>query len=92
MSRKYERTERWEDEDGLYESREYEDSYGYSRRPPLRRNKIDGMLGGVCAGIGDWIGMDHGLVRLIFVLSVIFLGFPIFLYFLAWLFISKDNR
>jgi phage shock protein C len=70
----------------------YDYSYDYAPRPPLRRNKIDGMLGGVCAGIGDWIGMDHGLVRLLFVLSVIFFGFPLFLYFLAWLFISKDNR
>ncbi len=70
----------------------YDYGYDYSRRPPLRRNKIDGMLGGVCAGFGDWVGMDHGLVRLLFVLSVIFLGFPVFLYFLAWLFISKDNR
>lgn len=66
--------------------------YSYAPRPPLRRNKIDGMLGGVCAGFGDWVGMDHGLVRLLFVLAVIFLGFPIFIYFLAWLFISKDNR
>lgn len=70
----------------------YDYSYDYAPRPPLRRNKIDGMLGGVCAGFGDWVGMDHGLVRLLFVLAVIFLGFPVFLYFLAWLFISKDNR
>lgn len=89
MTRKYEKTERWEDD--YYDSSDYE-QFDYSRRPPLRRNKIDGMIGGVCAGFGDWVGMDHGLVRLIFVLSVIFLGFPVILYFLAWLFISKDNR
>jgi phage shock protein C len=75
----------WDGSDDGYE-------YSYAPRPPLRRNKIDGMIGGVCAGFGDWAGLDHGLVRLIFVFSVIFLGFPLFLYFAAWLFISKDNR
>lgn len=94
MSRKYRnendrmmRDANWDGSDDGYDY-----SYDYAPRPPLRRNKIDGMLGGVCAGFGDWVGLDHGLVRLLFVLSVIFLGFPVIFYFLAWMFISKDNR
>jgi phage shock protein C len=58
----------------------------------LRRNKIDGVFGGVCSGIGDYFGLDHTIVRVIFVLSVIFLSFPLIAYFILWIFIPKDVR
>ena len=70
----------------------YEYSYDYSSRPKLRRNKIDGILGGVCAGLGDWLGIDHGPMRIFFVLAVIFTGLPILVYFLMWIFIPSDKR
>lgn len=92
MSRR-KRTERWEDEHGTWEETiETDYDYEYSRRPKLRRNKIDGMLGGVCAGVGDWLGIDHGPIRIFFVLAVIFTGFPVLLYFLMWMFIPADKR
>ena len=58
----------------------------------LRRNKIDGMLGGVCAGLGDWLGIDHGPMRIFFALIVIFTGIPALLYLLLWMFIPADKR
>lgn len=61
-------------------------------RPKLRRNKIDGMIGGVCAGLGDWLGIDHGPMRIFFVLAIIFTGLPVLVYFLMWLFIPSDKR
>lgn len=65
----------------------------YGMRPrKFRRNKIDGVFGGVCSGVGDYIGMDHLLVRIIFVLSVLFLGLPLFVYFLFWIFTPSDKR
>ena len=67
------------------------DEPGYGR-PKLRRNKIDGVLGGVCAGIGDWLGIDHGPVRIFFVLIVIFTGVPALIYLLMWVFIPSDKR
>jgi phage shock protein C len=69
--------------------------YDYSdqgRSQKLRRNKIDGILGGVCAGLGDWLGLDHGPVRVLFVLAIIFTGLPVIVYFLMWLFIPSDKR
>jgi phage shock protein C len=33
------------------------------------------MIGGVCAGLGEYFGIDPTLVRVLFVLGV-FLGFP----------------
>ena len=76
--------ESWEGDD---------DGYVYSEpHKKLRRNKIDGVLGGVCSGFGDYLGIDHTIMRIAFVLSVIFLGLPLFFYFLFWLFIPKDTR
>jgi len=55
-----------------------DDGYQYTGPKKLTRNKIDGILGGVCAGL--------------FVLSVIFFGLPFFVYFILWIFIPKDTR
>ncbi|RKQ69167.1 phage shock protein C (PspC) family protein [Litorimonas taeanensis] len=69
-----------------------DDGHEYTGPKRLSRNKIDGVLGGVCAGFGDYVGLDHTIVRVLFVLSVIFLGLPFFVYFLLWIFIPKDTR
>jgi phage shock protein C len=71
-----------------------EDGYEYSgkRSKRLRRNKIDGVLGGVCAGIGDYFDIDPVVVRVVYVASVLFLGVPLFLYFLMWIFVPSDTR
>ncbi len=79
MTKRY-RYEEWED--GPYETS--------TKR--LRRNKIDGVLGGVCAGIGDYFGLDPVIVRIIFVALVIFTGLPLLLYFILWVFLPSDKR
>jgi len=38
----------------------------------LKRNEQEGMIGGVCAGLGEYLGIDKVWVRLIFVLSIFF--------------------
>jgi phage shock protein C len=70
-----------------------DDGYVYSEpHKKLRRNKIDGVFGGVCSGIGDYLGLDHTITRIIFVLLVLFTGLPLFLYFILWVFVPKDTR
>lgn len=69
-----------------------DDGYDYAGPRKLRRNKIDGVFGGVCAGFGDYLGLDAVIVRIIFVISVIFLGFPLLAYFVLWIFIPSDKR
>jgi len=70
-----------------------DDGYEYSEpNKKLRRNKIDGVFGGVCSGFGDYFGIDHIIMRIMFVASVFFLGFPLLAYFLLWVFIPKDKR
>ena len=69
-----------------------DDGYVYAGPNKLRRNKIDGVFGGVCSGLGDYFAIDHTIMRILFVISVIFLGFPLIAYFVLWVFIPKDKR
>lgn len=71
---------------------DYTGSADHGRRKKLRRNKADGILGGVCAGLGDWLGIDHGPMRILFVLAIVFTGLPGLIYFLMWIFIPADKR
>ncbi len=70
------------------------DGYEYSEpHKKLRRNEIDGSFAGVCSGIGDYIGLDHTVVRILFVISLFMSGGSSFLLYLAlWIFIPKDKR
>lgn len=38
----------------------------------LRRNEQEGMIGGVCAGLGEYLSIDKTWVRAFFVLSIFF--------------------
>lgn len=88
MTKRYrKRYEKYYTDDGWEVEQTVE--YGPKR---LCRNKIDGVIGGVCAGFGDYFGIDHTVMRILFVLSVIFLGFPLLAYFVLWIFIPSDKR
>jgi len=71
--------------------KDYDD---YNRPAPrtLTRNKVDGKLGGVCAGIGDYLGWDHTMVRILTILLIIFTGLPLLAYFILWVLMPKDPR
>ena len=43
------------------------------------------MVGGVCAGIGEYLGIDPTIVRIIYVLMIFFAGLGIILYLILWL-------
>lgn len=59
----------------------------------FRRNKIDGVLGGVCAGIGDYTGLDPIIVRIGAVATFLFTGgFIFWVYIALWVFVPKDHR
>lgn len=42
----------------------------------LYRSREDRMIGGVCAGLGVFLGIDPTIVRLLFVFGAVFFGFP----------------
>jgi phage shock protein PspC (stress-responsive transcriptional regulator) len=67
--------------------------YASSAREPLRlvRRTDDKVLGGVCAGLADHLGMDPTLVRVLTVLATV-LGFGsvVIAYLVAWAIVPRD--
>lgn len=57
----------------------------------LVRNRTNVMLGGVCAGLGDYLGIDPTLVRLFFVLLAFADGIGIFIYVILWLVLPREG-
>ncbi len=68
----------------------------YSRPPNphrLYRNKLNGVLCGVCAGFADYFNIDVILVRIGWFVSIFILGpISIIAYFVACLFMPVRNR
>ena len=68
---------------------QYASSASVPRR--LVRRTDDKMLGGVCAGLADHMGLDRTLVRVLTVLvTVLGFGSVIIAYLVAWLIVPKD--
>ncbi len=61
---------------------------------PLYRSKKNRLLGGVCAGLAEWLGWDITLVRVLYVLISIFsVAFPgIIAYIILWIVMPEDPR
>ncbi|RYC70913.1 GIN domain-containing protein [Spirosoma sordidisoli] len=49
------------------------------------RNPEDKVLGGVASGIAAYFGIDTGVVRLLFVLGIVFFGVGFLLYVVLWM-------
>jgi len=84
MTRRY----RYEDEETL------EREYYETSQTKLRRNKIDGVFGGVCAGLADYFGTDVVIIRIAAVFLFFFLMGPLIIiaYLMMWIFVPKDKR
>jgi phage shock protein PspC (stress-responsive transcriptional regulator) len=59
--------------------------------PRLVRPKEGRMIAGVAAGLADRFGMERGIMRLIFVLSLILPGPQILIYLVLWVIIPEDG-
>jgi len=57
----------------------------------LLRTKKDRMVGGVCAGLANYLNIDPTIVRLLFVLSFFFLYPGTFLIYLLLLIIIPEE-
>ena len=63
--------------------------------PPVRgitRPRIGGKIAGVCAGFANYFHVDVTLVRLAWVLTVLFAGTGILAYIVAWIVIPKETE
>lgn len=57
----------------------------------LVRPRDHRMLAGVCAGFAQAYGWDLTVVRLLFVLSVLFAGLPLVAYLVAWIVMPNER-
>ncbi|MBE7161622.1 MAG: PspC domain-containing protein [Williamsia herbipolensis] len=55
----------------------------------LRRSSTDKWFGGVCGGLAQRFGLSSGLVRLLFVLSIVLPGPQVLIYLLLWVVIPR---
>lgn len=58
----------------------------------LIRPRAGRMVAGVCAGLGDYFGVDTNLVRLAFVLVSLFGGAGVLIYVVAWAVVPEEGE
>ncbi len=59
----------------------------------LYRNINEKMIGGVCAGIGDYFGIDKTIIRLVWaVLALCSISGLFWVYILCWIIIPADDN
>lgn len=57
----------------------------------LYRSRSDRMVSGLCAGLGEYLGVDPTIVRLLFALGTIFLfPLPLLAYFVMMLIVPEE--
>ena len=58
----------------------------------LYRSETDRMLGGVCGGLGNYLGIDSTFVRLFFVLLALGPGIGVLLYLVLWIVAPNESK
>ena len=56
----------------------------------LYRSRDNRMIAGVCGGIARYFNLDPTVVRLIFVVAILFAGSAILAYLIAWLVVPEE--
>lgn len=59
--------------------------------PRLVRPKQDRMIAGVAAGLADRFGVSRGVMRLLFVLSLVLPGPQVLIYVVLWIIIPEGE-
>jgi len=58
----------------------------------LYRSGREKILGGVCGGISEYLGIDPVIVRILFVLAALAWGFGIVLYIILWIIMPRNPK
>lgn len=56
----------------------------------LRRSRTDKRIAGVCGGFASYFGIDATLIRIIWLMLVIFAGCGILAYLIAWIIMPQE--
>jgi phage shock protein C len=57
----------------------------------LYRSKDDRMLGGVCGGLGDYLGIDPTIIRILFFILIFGGGAGFWIYIILWILIPEEG-
>jgi len=58
----------------------------------LVRKRDGRLLAGVCAGLGDYFGIDANIVRVIFAIASFFGLLGVLVYFVAWAVVPEEGE
>ena len=58
----------------------------------LRRNPMNRVIGGVCSGLADFLGVDVALMRIAFVIAFLFASFGFWLYIILWIVLPESQQ
>lgn len=58
----------------------------------LYRSGEDKILGGVCGGIAEYLGVDPVIIRLLWIVGTLAWGFGILLYIICWIVIPRNPK
>ncbi|MFE9692561.1 PspC domain-containing protein [Micromonospora sp. NPDC005806] len=58
----------------------------------LVRPRQGRMVAGVCAGLAQRFGMSAGMVRLLFLLSLLLPGTQVIIYLILWILMPNEDR
>ena len=57
----------------------------------LYRNPQGKVVGGVCTGLGVYFKLDYTIIRIVWLLMVLFGGFGVLLYLICWIIIPEKQ-
>ena len=58
----------------------------------LERNPMNKVIGGVCSGLADYFNLDVALVRVLFVIALLFASFGFWLYIILWIVLPVEGQ
>lgn len=58
----------------------------------LNRSRKNSIIGGVCGGLGEYFMLDPVLIRLVWLILIMFGGMGLLLYLIAWVIIPVQSR
>ena len=65
---------------------------GVSRRDQKpRRDSSEGIIGGVCAGLGEYFDIDASMIRALFIAAIALSGFGPVLYITLWILLDDSQ-
>jgi len=59
-------------------------------RKPLQRSRSDRKIAGVCAGFAEYLDLDPTLIRILWVMLVLFGGCGVLGYIVAWIIMPEE--